>query len=313
MKKKLCSIIGLTVITFFITAFMSKPVYAYSIETLNDSSDFHEIKKMEDEIMKNARGFFADEAENIDFTVDYSHAVKIYVDTNIFENNTITQDIVSNTIKQAVYIWEIPVKVAEDEYVICTVSRKPPIENEVKQELLNNGTYTEEEIQEAEAKVGQWMIAASSYDKTKKDYISEIEKVLGESFNKEDKKHLYLLGGTPNMRMPFGLLESNQKYSIMTLDLIKPDTDSSSNARNLKEDLQTNTIYNFIKVKKWVSNLPPENAGDSGYAKQITKKYFAIQDTKSSKIPIIMGLVLMIIVVIIIFLYLKQKLIHSKR
>ena len=58
--------------------------YAYSIETLDNNPDLQEISQMEDEILRWAKGAIED--ENVDLQVDYSRAVKIYVDTNIFEN-----------------------------------------------------------------------------------------------------------------------------------------------------------------------------------------------------------------------------------
>ena len=78
--------------------------YAYSIETLDNNPDLQEISQMEDEILRWAKGAIED--ENVDLQVDYSRAVKIYVDTNIFENEELTFEILQDTLKDAVYIWE---------------------------------------------------------------------------------------------------------------------------------------------------------------------------------------------------------------
>ena len=65
--------------------------YAYSIETLDNNPDLQEISQMEDEILRWAKGAIED--EHVDLQVDYSRAVKIYVDTNIFENEVLTPEI----------------------------------------------------------------------------------------------------------------------------------------------------------------------------------------------------------------------------
>lgn len=57
---------------------------------------------MEDEILRWAKGAIED--GNVDLQVDYSRAVKIYVDTNIFENEELTPEILQDTLKDAVYI-----------------------------------------------------------------------------------------------------------------------------------------------------------------------------------------------------------------
>ena len=65
-------------------------VCAYSIETLDNNPDLHEISQMEDEIYRWAQG--AVEDENTNLQIDYSRAVKIYVDTNIFEQEELTAE-----------------------------------------------------------------------------------------------------------------------------------------------------------------------------------------------------------------------------
>lgn len=94
-------------------------VYAYSIETLNNSSDFQEISQMEEEIFRWAQGALESENQNADLQIEYSRAVKIYIDTNIFENEELTPKILQTILNGAVYIWEVPVEVSENKYVDC--------------------------------------------------------------------------------------------------------------------------------------------------------------------------------------------------
>lgn len=135
--------------------------YAYSIETLDNNPDLQEISQMEDEILRWAKGAIED--EHVDLQVDYSRAVKIYVDTNIFENEELTPEILQDTLKDAVYIWEVPVKVKDNSYVTVTVSRAVPIDEERQKELLETGVYTEEELEAALEKAGSWTIPTAGY------------------------------------------------------------------------------------------------------------------------------------------------------
>ena len=212
-------------------------VYAYSIETLNNSSDFQEISQMEEEIFRWAEGALESENQTVELQIDHSRAVKIYIDTNIFENEKLTPDILQTILNGAVYIWEVPVKVSEDRYVIVTVSRSLPIDEELQKELLENGTYTQEELETELEKAGSWTIATAGYDETKSDYIGRLESALGEAYNEADSDVVYLLGGTPKMRQPFGVIFKDDEGKIIKLDDEKG-------------------IYRFEQMKDIVNRIP---------------------------------------------------------
>lgn len=220
-------------------SFNVSDVYAYSIETLNNSSDLQEISQMEEEILCWAQGAFESENQNVDLQIEYSRAVKIYIDTNIFENEELTPEILQNILNGAIYIWEVPVQVSEGRYVIVTVSRSLPIDEELQQELLENGTYTQEELETELEKVGSWTIATAGYDETKSDYIGRLESALSESYNEADSDIVYLLGGTPKMRLPFGVIFKDDECKIIKLN------DESG-------------IYRFEQMKDIVNRIPKE-------------------------------------------------------
>ena len=212
--------------------------YAYSIETLDNNPDLQEISQMEDEILRWAKGALED--EHVDLQVDYSRAVKIYVDTNIFENEELTPEILQDTLKDAVYIWEVPVKVKDNSYVTVTVSRAVPIDEERQKELLETGVYTEEELEAALEKAGSWTIPTAGYDETEPDYIGKLESALGEPFHQADTDIVYLLGGTPKMRQPFGILFKDGEYQIIKLN-------------------DGNDIQSFEQVKDEIKSIPTED------------------------------------------------------
>lgn len=151
-------------------------------------------------------------------------------------------------------------------YIICTVSRKPPISEEIQRELLEAGNQTEEELKEDIARVGQWTIASVSYDEEQSDYIDSIDGILGEGYQAEDEKQLYLLGGTPNMRQPFALFDEEGDYKILVLDSWVLDRHYAPGfVGEPSDDFQSENIFDYETVQNYISKLPPEDSmGDTG-------------------------------------------------
>lgn len=262
MKNKF--VIYLSIIAIAVFFCCTFPVYGYTIETLDRSADAEEIRGMENDLLDSVQGFF--EFEDMEAFVDYPRAVKIYIDTNIFEYKNLSENNVASILEDTVYLWEVPVKTSEGKYIICTVSRKPPISEETRRELLEAGGQTEEELGEAIANVGQWTIASASYDETQTDYIDTIDGILGEGYHAEDERQLYLLGGTPNMRLPFALFGEEDDYKILVLDSWVLDRHyASSFTGKPSDDFQSKNIFDYETVQKYISKLPPEDSmGDTG-------------------------------------------------
>lgn len=278
-------------------------VCAYSIETLDSNPDLQEISQMEDEIFRWAQG--AIENENADLQIEYSRAVKIYIDTNIFEQEELTAENLQDTLDNAVYIWEVPVKVSEDRYVIVTVSRALPIDEELQQELLEDGTYTQEELEMALEKVGSWTIPTARYDETKSDYIGKLDSVLGETLNKEDLDMIYLLGGTPKMRQPFGVVCREGKYQIVTLDVVTGENDISAFSSEESQELNENSIYSFEQVKEVIESMPEvDDESDTGLAPTLKK-----ENIKKERIY---GVVVLLVTVLLVGVAVGKKLKRKK-
>ena len=258
---------------------------------------------MEDEIYRWAQG--AVEDENTNLQIDYSRAVKIYIDTNIFEQEELTAENLQDTLDNAVYIWEVPVKVSEDRYVIVTVSRALPIDEELQQELLEDGTYTQEELEMELEKVGSWTIPTAGYDETKSDYIGKLDSVLGETLNKEDLDMIYLLGGTPKMRQPFGVVCREGKYQIVTLDVVTGENDISAFSSEESQELNENSIYSFEQVKEVIESMPEvDDESDTGLAPTLKK-----ENIKKERIY---GVVVLLITVLLVGVAVGKKLKRKK-
>lgn len=298
----------IAVFTFSIIFLNSSNTYAYSIETLDSNPDLHEISRMEDEIYRWAQG--AVEDENTNLQIDYSRAVKIYIDTNIFEQEELTAENLQDTLDNAVYIWEVPVKVSEDRYVIVTVSRALPIDEELQQELLEDGTYTQEELEMELEKVGSWTIPTAGYDETKSDYIGKLDSVLGETLNKEDLDMIYLLGGTPKMRQPFGVVCREGKYQIVTLDVVTGENDISAFSSEESQELNENSIYSFEQVKEVIESMPEvDDESDTGLAPTLKKENIKKENAKKERIY---GVVVLLVTVLLVGVAMGKKLKRKK-
>lgn len=294
----------IAVFTFSIIFFNVSDTYAYSVETLDCSPDLQEISQMEDEILRWAQG--AIENENADLQIEYSRAVKIYVDTNIFEQEELTDENLQDTLDNAVYIWEVPVKVSEGKYVIVTVSRALPIDEELQKELLEDGIYTQEELEMQLEKVGSWTISRTRYYETGLDYIGKLDSVLGEILNKEDLDMVYLLGGTPKMRLPFGVVCREGEYQIVTLDMATEENDISTFNSEENQELNENNIYSFEQVKEEIDSMPEvDDESDTGLAPTLKKENIKKENTKRERIY---GIVVLLATVLLVGGFVGKKL-----
>lgn len=238
------------------------PVYAFDIETLDESSDFQEISAMEEQFIKCGIDFCQEGTVLSNDAVAYEKAVKVYVDTNIFQQEQLTAENVEAILESAIYLWEVPVELPAGGYVICTVSRKPPIDEESQREFLISGTYTQEELNESLEEVGEWVLPTYGYDETGREYIGHLEKAAGESYNANDSDMMYLLGGTPNMRLPFGLWKKGDSYQIVTMNTAgsMAQTDDARSS----EPIEEYEVYDFEQVRSVIAQLPPESGEGYG-------------------------------------------------
>ncbi|NCB91745.1 MAG: hypothetical protein EOM40_04125 [Clostridia bacterium] len=311
MKMSLLEKILMGLVISGIMLYVPQTTYAYTIETLvENENDCNEIQNKESELFDYARQFANEENPNME--IEYQRAVKIYVDTNIFTQESVSSEVVNDFLADATYLWEVPVKLPDGSCVICTVSRKPPIPEDVKAELLANNAYTKEELVQSEAKVGQWEIPTAEYSEEHKDYVTVINEILGEEYNPDDQKKVYLLGGTPNMRMPFALFEEDGNYKIMTIEVAGADNESVSMFSEQRTlGIQEHQVYDFEMVQKIIADQPEvsdsEDSGNGDLEKNMTKEMEQNIISKTGNIVDIMICFVIISIGILIVIWYKKK------
>lgn len=269
MKKKLYIVVLFAIILGLNT---KSTIFAFNIETLVESDDFQELQNLENRFLECGMAFAQECTSKEDLRIAYEKAVKIYVDTNIFESEKIDSEKLENILSHAVYLWEVPVKLPTGGYIICTVSRKPAIDETTQQDLLNQGFYTQDELNDQLAKVGQWVIPTYGYDETGKEYIGHLEDASKEQYDPKDSDIVYLLGGTPNFRQPFGLWCHENAYQVISISdssdltlqqasaesVLPEETGEQPQSASSDADTYSRSVYSFEEVQEILSHLSPE-------------------------------------------------------
>ena len=225
----------------------------------------------------------------------------------------------SDGMTEEVYGFDIPVPALDEEFDVAligtkgtwydhkvSVSNPEPKEDDAKSVVdLEDGTYTQEELEMELEKVGSWTIPTAGYDETKSDYIGKLDSVLGETLNKEDLDMIYLLGGTPKMRQPFGVVCREGKYQIVTLDVVTGENDISAFSSEESQELNENSIYSFEQVKEVIESMPEvDDESDTGLAPTLKK-----ENIKKERIY---GVVVLLITVLLVGVAVGKKLKRKK-
>jgi hypothetical protein len=160
--------------------------------------------------------------------IDISKAVKIYVDTNVFEIPSHNLDDVKIVLEKGEYIYEIPVSV-DDETVVLNIAKGRPLSDRVD--------FTEKEREQIIADEGKWVITAFTLHPDYKSY--------DKNFTVGDNMTYILVGGMPFFRAPAALIaEDGEIIAIAATGGAIPEfNDFSMNEEN---------VYDYNAVKKYI-------------------------------------------------------------
>ena len=87
--------------------FAAEPKFPIAEEDLLETSDdFKEIRLLEDDI-RNSFLLFVDEVPD---SIDFSQAVRIYVDMNLVNLKSTQQEVFLETLEDSNYVWVVPLK-----------------------------------------------------------------------------------------------------------------------------------------------------------------------------------------------------------
>ncbi len=185
----------------------------YDMETLTESADFDEISQMEEEMLENIvelyTSEYGQEPSDIPEHIDYSNAVKIYIDTDVLALNTDDAETILNALTAGDYVWVIETTI-DDVAAEVTLARGEPLNEE------RTASLTEEERESIRQQEGKWGITATGITpkgETKKaSYVQKLTTIFENNEDTlSDVEQIAIAGGIPAFRYPIAIAFDGEK------------------------------------------------------------------------------------------------------
>ena len=230
--------IGLFFIILIISFIYADSVFAADIELpiaeedlLETSDDFQEIRLLEDDIRNN----FSWIVDEVPESIDFSQAVRIYVDTNLVNLKSTQQEVFLEALEDCNYVWVVPLE-ANGEWYSVTIARGLPFNGD------DRGVLTEEDIEYIRNMEGKWHITETISGGVA-GYYSQLMNYGDEILNYD---RIIFVSSQPGMRMPIAIgFSDGSARSWISLGYKYPVI---SNAENTSGN--DNGIYDFETIAK---------------------------------------------------------------
>ncbi|MDR0520085.1 MAG: hypothetical protein LBG82_08590 [Clostridiales Family XIII bacterium] len=184
--------------------------------------------------------------------VDFSKAVKVFVDTNIMDFKTNNFNEIKMLLeKESDAIFEVPVCV-DGHYFMANIQREIPLTGE-KRKLLD-----EAQLKEYDSKAGKWIVSSAGQFESKKEYETYYE---GMTAGYTDKEHL-LVGGLPYFHLAVAIFPDSEG-EIGELVPTAPDAvpwETFGLSYDKKTELPK---LDYKKIKSIINKLPKEFADEA--------------------------------------------------
>lgn len=212
--------------------FAAEPKFPIAEEDLLETSDdFKEIRLLEDDIRNNFLLFVDEVPESIDF----SQAVRIYVDTNLVNLKSTQQEVLLEALEDSNYIWVVPLK-ANGEWYSVTIARGLPFNGD------DRGVLTEEDIEYIRNMEGKWDIT-ETINGGVAGYYSQLMNC-GDEIQNYDR--IIFVSSQPGMRMPIAIgFSDGSARSWISLGYKYPVISNAENTSGIN-----NGIYDFETIAK---------------------------------------------------------------
>lgn len=159
-------------------------------DLLVTSGDFEEIQLLEDDIRNN----FSWITDEVPKSIDFSQAVRIYVDTNLVILKSAQQEVLLEALDDSNYVWVVPME-ANGEWYSVTIARGLPFNGDDK------GVLTEEDIEYLRSMEGKWHITETILGGVE-GYYSKLLNYGDEILNYD---RIILVSSQPGIRMPIAI------------------------------------------------------------------------------------------------------------
>lgn len=204
-------------------------------DILTESDDFEGVKKLEAEMLRGLEDMCDWLKDPSDFpeSMDFSMAVKVYVDTGIQNYETDQEKEIIKNFGQSEYVWVIPM-VISGENVTVTVAKGQPL-NEERASVLTSEEKDEIRDQEGKWTISEWAVGVGdpllSQVQDKKDLLKDCNRAV-------------LVGGVPGLHEPAVLGFKEGKAALwMPLGFSYPMLEDLPKSRGV-----SNGLYQYSDV-----------------------------------------------------------------
>ena len=232
-------------IILVLVRFRVASVYGDTVTSIHSRD---EIVHLEEEILNMSR----DGDERIE-SVDFDHAVKIYYDVPLFnEEKNLDSEEIERIVTDSNYKWVVPIKnptlEKEANLYIGGPANSSEIETQVKQ-----GYLTKEEGEKLIQSQGKWTVAyVSTYEKNKHSVLKVAQEVIArENLNVE--KILFVV--PKELQIPVVLIKVDGDYQVMFHEFPLVEGGIS----NVKGELSLDRFYPFNEAKEVVREFAREH------------------------------------------------------
>ena len=223
---------------------------------------YKEISLLEEEIIETLEDYLDElgkSALSEMFSVDFSSAYKIYVDTNILELNTTDKNRILQELKKSEYMWLLPLYYNGDTFLIH-ISKGLPVDEEAREVL------TDEEIKELEDGVGKWQVAAVELVE---DETIDYEKMIADATKSltempKDAEPV-ICGGLNGIIQPAAILLDDEDSLLIPLsDLTIEGTEEQIQEIQPDGADIDDGVYYYEDIKEAISEMDTEAMEGSG-------------------------------------------------
>lgn len=267
----------------------SFPVYADTNIT-TDTNIISELKENESLILESANKMLSSQIETAITSedIDYDNAIKVYVDTNLLENDNLNAENLDENMADSEYIYYLPIYL-NGESIYCTVVKGNEVLEETK-ELLED-----EDVERLLSLQNKWYVAQVDIFSNDVNYKRDMEKFIKDNYL--DVFNMYFVGGLSG-NIPFSAVfssENNVKFKI--IDISNTDDEISEGPGDITTDKDILYSYEDIKAMASDYNLEPEQVGSGG----LDMNHFNM-----NSIIIIVASLLIAVILLVTFLYNKK-------
>ena len=259
MKKIIVSLIILCLITINCI-----PAYA---NTIVGADTIEELRQNEELILESANQILSNQIVSPikGEDIDYSKAIKVYVDVDILEDSELNAEKMRAYAEKAEYIYYLPIYLGE-ESICLTISKGKEVSEQAKAVLESK------DIERLQSLVGKWYVPEVEIFSGHLDYINDIKSTL-ENSNINDSKVYFLGGISGNLPLVAVLCSENSNAQFKIIDGF--DSGSSiteAGDGNIAEEDNILYSYNEIKAIASEGNLKSEQTGAIGQTDQTNSK-----------------------------------------